>query len=168
MKTLILLRHVKSSWSNHQILDHKRDISKTGYKQISKLMLFINDKKCIPDFIHSSDSSRALKTLNHIQKELPKFKKKIKINRSKKMYLIDDILMKNIIRNTPNNYKKLMIINHEPCIRALLFYLLNKKDKILNNLIFSIPASSIFVLVSKKNNWKNIKKGDFNLVNFQN
>ena len=76
--------------------------------------------------------------------------------------------MKNIIRNTPNNYKKLMIINHEPCIRALLFYLLNKKDKILNNLIFSIPASSIFVLVSKKNNWKNIKKGDFNLVNFQN
>lgn len=84
------------------------------------------------------------------------------------MYLIDEILMKSIISNTSNDYKKVMIINHEPCIRALLFSLINKKDKILNNLLFSIPASSIFVLVSKKSSWENIKEGDFKLVDFQN
>ncbi len=70
MKTLYLVRHAKSSWSNPALSDFDRGLNKRGKRNapvMGKRMVVDGVK---PDLIVSSPAKRALKTARIIAKEI--------------------------------------------------------------------------------------------------
>ena len=63
LKTLLLLRHAKSSWEKlNNITDHDRSLNKRGKKDAPKMGKVIKELDIVPDLIISSSAKRAMDT----------------------------------------------------------------------------------------------------------
>jgi|SRR6266850_780865 len=66
MKTLLLLRHAKSSWKDSDLDDHERPLNKRGKKDAPKMGRLLRDEDLLPDLIVSSSAKRCRKTAEHV------------------------------------------------------------------------------------------------------
>jgi phosphohistidine phosphatase len=62
MKTLLILRHAKSSWKHPELSDHDRPLNKRGKHDAPLMGQLLNEKKLVPDLIISSTAVRAKDT----------------------------------------------------------------------------------------------------------
>ena len=51
MKTLLILRHAKSSWKEQDLPDHDRPLNKRGQKDAPRMGKLLKDEDLIPDLI---------------------------------------------------------------------------------------------------------------------
>ena len=59
MKTLLVLRHAKSSWDDSALHDHERPLNGRGEKDAPRMGQLARDEGLTPDLILSSDAVRA-------------------------------------------------------------------------------------------------------------
>ena len=81
MKTLLILRHAKSSWKEQDLPDHDRPLNKRGKNDAPRMGKLLKDEDLIPDLIMSSTAVRAKKTAELVAKAC-KYKGKIVLNHS--------------------------------------------------------------------------------------
>lgn len=62
MKTLLLLRHAKSSWANAYLADHDRPLNKRGKQDAPRMGSLLRREDLIPDLIITSSAKRARDT----------------------------------------------------------------------------------------------------------
>ncbi|MBK6712098.1 MAG: histidine phosphatase family protein [Chloroflexi bacterium] len=62
MKTLLVLRHAKSSWSNDFLSDHQRPLNDRGKQDAPRMGRLLRDEELTPDLIITSSAERALST----------------------------------------------------------------------------------------------------------
>jgi phosphohistidine phosphatase len=62
MKTLLLLRHAKSSWKDSDLDDHERPLNKRGKRDAPKMGRLVRDENLLPDLIVASSAKRCRKT----------------------------------------------------------------------------------------------------------
>lgn len=62
MKTLLLLRHAKSSWDDPTLPDHDRPLNPRGKKAAPRMGVLLRDEGLLPDLIVTSTAKRARKT----------------------------------------------------------------------------------------------------------
>ncbi|MEM1432320.1 MAG: histidine phosphatase family protein [Pseudomonadota bacterium] len=67
MKTLILLRHAKSSWANPEMTDLDRPLNKRGKRAASLLGGWLRDKDLAPDVVLCSPSRRTRETYERLE-----------------------------------------------------------------------------------------------------
>ena len=80
MKTLLLLRHAKSSWSDPTLPDHDRPLNKRGIHDAPRMGKLLRHEHLMPDLILSSTAVRAKKTAELVAKAC-KYKGEIALNR---------------------------------------------------------------------------------------
>ncbi len=68
MKTLLLLRHAKSSWSESGISDHDRPLNKRGLRTAPLMGAYLAEHDIVPDRIITSTAVRARDTAALIAK----------------------------------------------------------------------------------------------------
>ncbi len=66
MKTLLVMRHAKSSWSNDSLSDHERPLNERGLRDAPRMGALLNDEECVPQKIISSTAKRAMMTSEQI------------------------------------------------------------------------------------------------------
>src|SRR4029453_14327985 len=66
MKTLLLLRHAKSSWKDEGLDDHDRPLNKRGKRDAPRMGQLLKDENLLPDFLVVSSARRARKTAEHV------------------------------------------------------------------------------------------------------
>ena len=59
MKTLLVLRHAKSSWSDPTVDDHERPLNKRGRRDAPRMGELVRQHGLIPGMVISSDAMRA-------------------------------------------------------------------------------------------------------------
>ena len=59
MKTLLVLRHAKSSWNDPALDDHERPLNKRGRRDAPRMGELVREYGLIPDVVISSDAVRA-------------------------------------------------------------------------------------------------------------
>jgi phosphohistidine phosphatase SixA len=59
MKTLLVLRHAKSSWSDPALDDHERPLNTRGRRDAPRMGELVREYRLIPDVVISSDAVRA-------------------------------------------------------------------------------------------------------------
>ena len=59
MKTLLILRHAKSSWDNLDLSDYDRPLNKRGKRDAPRMGDFLRQQELVPDLIISSTAKRA-------------------------------------------------------------------------------------------------------------
>lgn len=79
MKTLLLLRHAKSSWSNPSLADIDRPLNKRGKRDAPRIGALLREEDLIPDIIISSPALRARNTAKAVT-EASGYEGKIEIN----------------------------------------------------------------------------------------
>jgi phosphohistidine phosphatase len=79
MKTLLILRHAKSSWNNPELADIDRPLNKRGKRDAPRIGALLREEDLIPDIIISSPAVRARKTAKAVSKASG-YEGKIEIN----------------------------------------------------------------------------------------
>jgi len=164
MLELYVMRHAKSSWDNLDLPDHDRPLSTRGKRNAKKICEFFVKKKIEFDLIIVSSSKRTKKTLKILKR---KIKKPKKIIISKKLYLVNEnkILLK--LKKIKNNYKKVLLINHEPAVTSLVNYLVKNTDNSLFKLMnYKFPTSTFAKIIFDLDKWSLINSKTGVLKNF--
>jgi phosphohistidine phosphatase len=66
VKTLLILRHAKSSWKNNALPDHDRPLNPRGQRAAPKVGKRLRNEDLVPDAILSSTAERAGQTAEAI------------------------------------------------------------------------------------------------------
>ena len=70
MKTLLVLRHAKSSWNDTALDDHERPLNKRGRRDGPRMGDLVREHRLTPDVIISSDAVRARLTAEAVAEQV--------------------------------------------------------------------------------------------------
>lgn len=110
MRTLILMRHAKSSWDNAALSDHERPLNTRGHREAPITGERLLRAGLIPDVVVSSDSTRTRETWDALCHFFPE-RQAVFTN---SLYLggLDDI--RNVVCNQPDSVKTMLCLGHNP------------------------------------------------------
>ncbi len=66
VKTLLILRHAKSSWDDDSLSDHDRPLNKRGKRAAHRMGRLLDEENLWPDLILSSTAERAATTTQRV------------------------------------------------------------------------------------------------------
>ncbi len=121
MKTLYLVRHAKSSWSDPSLSDQQRPLNERGRKNAPEMGRRLAQKSIKPDLVISSPAKRAITTATLIAREITYPEKSIIID--DRLYFDGVSAMLDIIHKTDPACQSLMMVGHNPDMTTLLFKL---------------------------------------------
>jgi phosphohistidine phosphatase len=145
MKTLILMRHAKSSWKEPELADHDRPLNKRGEKDAPRMGRLLKDKKLVPDLIYSSTAARARQTVEGLV-EKSGFKHKVEYIES--LYMAEPSLLIETIKKTPDKVDSLLVVGHNPGLEGLV--------QILSRKVESLPTGSIARISLPIDHWEEL------------
>lgn len=145
MKTLLVMRHAKSSWKDPELQDHERPLKKRGQKDIGNMAKILKKKELIPDLILSSSATRAKETAEWMIEKL-NYKGDIEFLDSFYMAEPETYIQK--IATTPDSVNILMIVGHNPGLEGVVMT--------LSDQITSLPTGSIAKIYLFVDHWSEI------------
>ncbi|MBF0489880.1 MAG: histidine phosphatase family protein [Candidatus Omnitrophica bacterium] len=116
MKTLLLLRHAKSSWDSPELFDFDRPLNKRGLKQAPLMGQFMAKENLLPNLIITSTAKRATETTELLVKHSHY---KGNLQTEEKIYQASVETLLKIIKNAPDKTNTLLIIGHNPGLELL-------------------------------------------------
>lgn len=117
MKTLLLLRHAKSSWKTPEMNDHDRPLNKRGKKEAPKVGKYLKANSLVPDLILSSTARRAHDTAQAVAEE-SSFEGEIELYQD--LYLSDMACYLDILQSLPDTANRVLVVGHNPDLDGLL------------------------------------------------
>lgn len=145
MKTLLLMRHAKSSWKDDKLSDIERPLKKRGRKDAKQIARVIAKNDLIPDVIIASTAVRAKETAKILKQELG-LEEKIKL--SEKLYMGEPDDFVEVLKEVDNQYNTVLVVAHNPGLEAYL--------QIIDGEIESVPTGGLGYLVLVLDDWKDI------------
>jgi phosphohistidine phosphatase len=150
LKTLFLVRHATSNLDCGTFKDFERILSDQGKIEAKLMGKKIFDMKNIPEHIISSGAHRAISTACILSHELNYDKDQIEINNSIYNTSYDNIL--SIVKNTFNDYQKLMIVGHNPSLHI-------SSQMLSSENIDIFPPASVCCIDFNIDDWNQILEG---------
>ena len=145
MKTLIIIRHSKSSWKDHSLSDFDRPLNKRGIKDAKKMSFELSEKIKKVDLLLSSSSKRTTQTSNYFLDSI-----NVRSNIfSENLYHSSSDLIFDYVLKINNKYNKAIIVGHNPGLTNII-------NKLTNLKLDNLPTSGIVIIVFDVDNWKNI------------
>ena len=117
MKTLLLLRHAKSSWKHSELADHDRPLNKRGKRTAPLMGALLQDEDLIPDLILSSSAVRAYTTALIVAKTCAYTGK---IKQTRKLYLAEPEDYVEVLHQVAEKYARVLVVGHNPGLEALI------------------------------------------------
>ena len=150
MKTIILVRHAKSSWDDFSLKDEERPLTDRGKKNAPDMAKRLLKKKIPIDAILSSPAKRAKSTADFFAKEydIPK----------KKIYLIPELYMASneafvkTIRNAPDKADSIALFSHNNGITQFA-------NTLSETRIDHMPTCSVFAVKADIDSWDQFEPG---------
>lgn len=147
MKTILLMRHAKSSWKEKEEKDHKRPLAKRGKRNASQMGELMKEEELIPQLILSSSALRAQQTAELFVKGSG-YQGEIKYLDSLFMAEGDEYLK--LLRSLPDDIERVMIIGHNPGLESMI--------PLLTRQVEAIPTAAIAYLIAQISHWKDLSK----------
>lgn len=117
MKTLLLMRHAKSSWNNPGQDDHERPLNDRGRSDAPRMGQLLLDRALVPDSITASTAIRAQQTAQLVADTL-QFAPPIVS--TAELYHADPAAWRRVIRQLPDGSNRALCVGHNPGIEMLL------------------------------------------------
>lgn len=156
MKTVLLLRHAKSSWDNPGIDDHERPLNKRGQKAAPRMGQLIADEGLKPDVIVSSTAIRAASTAEAIAEECGY---EGEIHFTDDLYLAPPSAYLWLLSGLPDEYDSALMVGHNPGISELVSTLCGER--------VDMPTAALAHAQSGNESWKQFEsESAADLVNF--
>jgi phosphohistidine phosphatase len=151
MKTLLLVRHAKSSWDQPGLSDFERPLNERGKKDAPAMAKRVKGKGIALDLLLSSPARRAKKTAKYFAEEF-EFKKD-DIQLIEGLYGASDSEFLEAIKNISDKYNTVALFSHNPGITGFASSLTNVR-------VDDMPTCAIFALQVEIDSWKDFMSAE--------
>ncbi len=150
MKSLLIIRHAKSSRDQSGIADRERTLEERGVRDAHAIGKYLRENSIRPDYLLSSPAVRAKKTAAIIAKEVGYHLDKIQTEE----LLYEQSTSKIIayLQTLQRHYSSVMIVGHNPSALELVNYLGNQPFN-------QVPSCGAVCLDFQVENWAEIDHG---------
>jgi phosphohistidine phosphatase len=149
MKSLILIRHAKSSW-NAPLRDKDRPLTSQGMDDAHLVSSNIADFMPKTYIIWSSTGKRAMETALIFAQNLSYPIESIVFK--EELYTFDENQLEKIIKSCPSSYQSVIVFGHNEAITRFV-------NKFGDMSIENVPTSGFVSLVFDTDYWEQIQKG---------
>lgn len=145
MKTILILRHAKSSWKHSELSDHDRPLNKRGKREAPRVGQLLRDEGLLPEVILSSTARRARDTAQ-IAAEKCGYEREIRFIPDLYMGDVEDIL--GFLQNLEDSCSTALLVGHNPDLEMLL-NLLTDEDE-------TLPTAALAQVELPIQSWKEL------------
>jgi phosphohistidine phosphatase len=146
MKTLLVLRHGKSSWNDPTLDDHERPLNKRGRRDGSRVGKLVRKYGMMPDVVISSEAVRARLTAEAVVQSA-RYSGEILLDQQLHMASPADIL--SLLRTVRENAETVMIVGHNPGLEELVTQLTGEQQ--------DFPTAALAQIALPINRWRDFK-----------
>lgn len=146
MKTLLLLRHAKSSWANDRLSDFERPLNDRGRHDAPRMGKLLRQRDLVPDRIISSSAKRAAKTAELVA-AAASYDADIRF--TEKLYLAEPEAYIVLARQVEESCGTLMLVGHNPGIEELVAWLTGQGEP--------MPTAALACIELPIDNWGDLK-----------
>ena len=150
VKTLLVVRHAKSSWDIGSMNDFERPLNDRGKKDAPIMARRLEDKKILIDAFVSSPAKRAKKTAELFCSVYDKPADEI-IFISKLYHAPVDVFYE-VVEELDDSFSKVAIFSHNPGITEFVNTLIEGVE------IDNLPTCGMFAIQLQAEKWKDFKK----------
>ena len=153
MKTLMLLRHAKSSWDDSEARDFDRSISDRGKRDAPKVAEMLVKRGVLPDLIVSSPAVRARQTIEAVVDAakltaIPQFDDGI--------YGATSPVLMRLIRRLPDSAGTVMLVGHNPTFEEMVARLSGHDEH--------MPTAALACIQFQVGRWEDVEDGQGKLL----
>ncbi len=149
-KTIVLVRHAKSSWSDPELKDHWRPLNEKGYHDAPLIARYLQEKDLSPDLIVSSTAVRAYSTAIIFSEMFSCLASLILLRSDLYESSVSDYL--EVCRQLDDSANTVFLFGHNPTISAFSHFLAGVPTE-----AFSTCAAGIHTFSGKS--WANLNPG---------
>jgi phosphohistidine phosphatase len=126
MKTLLLLRHAKSSWKDPDLRDFDRPLNKRGIKAAARMGKFMRTQRINPGLIISSPARRARMTASLVMENA---RLDAELRYDERIYEADAETLLKVVSQIDEGVEMVVIIGHNPGMEELLEVLTGEEQE---------------------------------------
>jgi phosphohistidine phosphatase len=145
MKTLLLIRHAKSSWDAPGLSDADRPLNDRGKKDAPEMAKRLKKRNLSIDQFISSTAKRARKTAKYFAEEYDV--KKDSIKEVEDLYMATTPGFIKTIEDTRNKHDVIALFSHNPGITEFA-------NSLTDTRIDDMPTCSVFAVQANVDDWK--------------
>ncbi len=154
MRTIVLVRHGKSSW-DFNVTDRERPLKARGKNDAKLVVNQFRKQSKVPENIYSSPAKRALNTCEIFTKGFKLPGNSIIIEES--LYDFGGESVISFIKNLPDSCSDIMIFGHNHAFTSI--------SNIFGSIfIDNLPTSGLVKINFEVDRWKDIKSGQTELI----
>jgi phosphohistidine phosphatase len=117
MRSVLVLRHAKSSWKHPELADHDRPLNKRGKRDTPLMGRLLKREDLVPEIIISSTATRARSTAEAVSKA-SSYKGEIVLNKS--LYPARPEAYFGVMHDLSDEYARALIVGHNPGLEELV------------------------------------------------
>lgn len=146
MKTLILMRHAKSTWKEKKAEDYDRPLSKRGRKDAPRMGELLKENNLLPDLIIASSAVRNRETTELVIESM---------GYRGNVFLYGDLYMGEVdvyishLHQVADNVNTLLLIGHNPSLDCILQLLTGKVE--------TLPSAAVAHIQLPIESWKDLQ-----------
>lgn len=145
MKTLLLLRHAKSSWKNPDLSDFERPLNGRGKQAAPLIGRYLRGQKIKVDLILSSPAERARQTVALVS-AAANFTGVLRYD--ERIYEATDASLLEVISQTEESAGVLLLVGHNPGLEDLLLRLTGEARR--------MPTAALAAIIFETERWSKV------------
>jgi phosphohistidine phosphatase len=159
-RELLILRHAKSAWDTDAPSDYERPLSKRGRKAAPRVGRYLNQQGLIPDFVISSPATRARQTVIAVCEEMDIDSDRITWD--ERVYGAWTSTLFEVLRQSPEQARRVMIAGHNPGLEMLLLELCDEQLRIAND--GKLMPTAAVAQLEINSSWSDLNRGSGRLL----
>jgi phosphohistidine phosphatase len=150
MRTLLLLRHAKSSWKDASLQDFDRPLNIRGKSAAKLVGRFIRRQKLKPDLVLSSPAMRARETIDSV---LESSGRSPEVRYDERIYEAGPLRLLEVISQVEEQLQVVLLVGHNPGLEELLELLTGQRER--------LPTAALAKITIETDEWTKVgdKKG---------
>jgi len=128
VKSLLILRHAKSSWKEPILSDHDRPLNNRGKRDAPRMGILVRREELVPDLIITSSAMRARKTADAVA-NYSGYGGELQIANS--FYLAGPESYIEVLSELGDKYQRVMVVGHNPGMEELLEELTDVNERVV-------------------------------------
>lgn len=117
MRTLLVLRHAKSSWKHPKLSDHDRPLNKRGKRDAPRIGRLLRQQRLSPGAIFTSTAKRARQTADEVARGST-FDGAVQLE--PRLYLADPDTIVDVVRRADPDARRVLVVAHNPGLEELI------------------------------------------------
>ena len=155
MKTLLLLRHAKSSWDDSSLRDFDRPLADRGKRDAPRMGRALKDRGPAPDLIVSSPAARAKATAEAAIKS-GGFAASLQLDQG--IYDASTPELLRIVRRLPDESSCVLMVGHNPGFEELVYRLSGAHER--------MATAALAAIEFQVDRWDDVESGQGKLLWF--